>query len=62
MRIFSWNVNGIRAVLKKGSLQKFLAEYEPDILCLQEIKAKPEQIEVPEGYNIIINSAEKGTL
>ena len=39
IKIFSWNVNGIRAVINKGALQKFLDEYDPDILCLQEIKA-----------------------
>ena len=44
MRIFSWNVNGLRAVLNKGALQKFLDEEKPDILCLQEIKARPEQV------------------
>lgn len=58
MKIFSWNVNGLRAVLKKGALQKFLDEYQPDILCLQEIKAKPEQVDIS-GYNIIVNSAVK---
>ena len=58
MKIFSWNVNGLRAVIKKGALQKFLSEYQPDILCLQEIKAKPEQVNIP-GYNIIVNSAVK---
>ena len=45
MKIFSWNVNGLRAVLRKGALQEFVAKEQPDILCLQEIKAKPEQIE-----------------
>lgn len=59
LKIFSWNVNGIRAVIKKGALQEFLEEYKPDILCLQEIKAKPEQVEVPEGYNMIVNSADR---
>ncbi len=59
LKIFSWNVNGLRAVINKGALQKFIDEYRPDILCLQEVKAKPEQIQVPEGYNIIINSAKK---
>lgn len=59
MKIYSWNVNGLRAVLKKGALQKFLAQEKPDVLCLQEIKAKPEQIEVPEGYNMIVNSAKR---
>ena len=59
LRIFSWNVNGLRAVSRKGELQKFLEEYKPDVLCLQEIKCKPEQVEIPDGYNIIINSADK---
>ena len=49
MKIYSWNVNGIRAVLKKGTFQKFLADHQPDILCLQETKAERDQvvIEVP---------------
>lgn len=42
-RIVSWNINGIRAVLKKGFLD-FLEREKPDVLCLQEIKARPEQI------------------
>lgn len=45
MRLFSWNINGIRAVVRKGELQKFLAEYQPDILCLQETKAEQGQAE-----------------
>ena len=49
MRIYSWNVNGIRAVLKKGELDKFLAYENPDILCLQETKAKRDQVEVDFG-------------
>ncbi|MFV0485167.1 MAG: exodeoxyribonuclease III [Candidatus Saccharimonadales bacterium] len=58
MRIFSWNVNGLRAILKKGELQSFIAGYKPDILCLQETKAKEGQAEVdlPE-YQEIWNSA-----
>ena len=58
--LFSWNVNGIRAVLRKGALQKFIAEYQPDILCLQETKAKQGQAEVdlPE-YEELWNSAER---
>ena len=60
MRIFSWNVNGIRAVLRKGDLQKFMLEMDPDILCLQETKAKKGQVEVDfEGYEEIWNSAER---
>lgn len=46
MKIFSWNVNGIRASLSKGAFQKFIAEYQPDILCLQETKAKKGQAEI----------------
>lgn len=45
MKLFSWNVNGIRAVLKKGALQTFIENYNPDILCLQETKA--EKLETP---------------
>lgn len=50
MRFYSWNVNGLRAVINKGALQKFLATEKPDILCLQEIKARPDQvlIDLPE--------------
>lgn len=60
MRIFSWNVNGIRAVIKKGALQDFVSEYQPDVLCLQETKAKQGQAEIdlPE-YEEIWNSAKK---
>jgi exodeoxyribonuclease-3 len=43
MRILSWNVNGIRAVEKKGFLQWVAAE-SPDMLCLQETKAEPGQL------------------
>ncbi len=46
MKIFSWNVNGIRAVIKKGDFKRFLDAYDPDILCLQETKAFDHQIEV----------------
>ncbi|MDE2399473.1 MAG: exodeoxyribonuclease III [Patescibacteria group bacterium] len=43
MRIISWNVNGIRAVHKKGFLVPFVKKYQPDIICLQETKAEREQ-------------------
>jgi exodeoxyribonuclease-3 len=43
MRILSWNVNGIRAVEKRGFVQ-WLADESPDILCLQETKAHPDQL------------------
>lgn len=60
VKIYSWNVNGIRAVLKKDALQPFLDKEQPDILCLQETKAKEEQValELP-GYNQFWYSAEK---
>lgn len=60
MKFYSWNVNGIRAVVKKGTFQKFIAEHQPDILCLQETKAERGQAEIdlPE-YREYWNSAEK---
>lgn len=45
MKIYSWNVNGIRAVQKKGLLEPFMSEHQPDVLCIQETKAQPEQVE-----------------
>ena len=45
MKFISWNVNGIRAVLKKGFME-FLAEQNPDIICLQETKAHKEQVDI----------------
>jgi exodeoxyribonuclease-3 len=60
MKIYSWNVNGIRAVLRKGALQSFISEHQPDILCMQETKAKQGQAETNfEGYEEYWNSAEK---
>ncbi len=58
--IYSWNVNGIRAVINKNTLLPFIASNQPDILCLQETKAKPEQVvlDIP-GYHNYWNSAEK---
>ena len=60
MKLYSWNVNGIRSVLNKGALQKLVHEQQPDILCLQETKAKQGQAEIdfPE-YEEFWNSAEK---
>jgi exodeoxyribonuclease III len=43
IRLLSWNVNGIRAAYKKGFVNWFIKE-KPDILCLQETKAHPEQL------------------
>lgn len=60
IKVYSWNVNGIRAVNNKGLWEPFLKSENPDILCLQEIKAKPEQINVfTDGYNVVWNSADK---
>jgi exodeoxyribonuclease-3 len=60
MKLYSWNVNGIRAVINKGAFQKFVAEHQPDILCLQETKAKEGQavIDLPD-YQEYWNSADK---
>lgn len=62
MKILSWNVNGIRAVQKKGFLE-WLARESPDILCVQETKAHPDQLDVfllhPPGYHVCWNAAEK---
>ena len=62
MRMISWNVNGIRAISKKGFSDWLQAE-SPDILCLQETKAHPEQLtkEVlePAGYRTYWAAAEK---
>ena len=60
LKICSWNVNGLRAVINKGALQKFIEAEKPDILCLQETKAKQGQAELdlPE-YEELWNSAER---
>ena len=60
MKIYSWNVNGIRAVINKGTFQSFIEQEKPDILCLQETKAKQGQaeIELPD-YEEYWNSADK---
>ncbi len=62
MKIISYNVNGIRAAVKKGFLT-WLEEESPDILCIQETKAQPDQIPVFEfeslGYHTYVYSARK---
>ncbi len=62
MKLLSWNVNGIRAVQKKGFLE-WLKTESPDILCIQETKASPEQLSKemlePEGYRTYWSSAER---
>lgn len=60
MRIASWNVNGIRAVHKKGLFTKFVDELRPDIICLQETKAEQHQSEVDlPDYTEYWHSAQK---
>lgn len=62
MKLVSWNVNGIRAVVKKGFLD-WLDEASPDVLCLQETKASEEQLGeellTPPGYYTFWHSGEK---
>lgn len=62
MKLVSWNVNGIRAVMKKG-FEESLATMDADVVCLQETKAQPDQVLEAladiKGYNIYTNSAVK---
>lgn len=62
MKIISYNVNGIRSAISKGLLD-WLHQEDPDVFCIQESKAQPEQIDVLQmqelGYHSYIHSAEK---
>ncbi len=59
MKIVTWNVNGFRAVLKKG-FEDFFNEADADIFCLQETKMQPDQADFhPQGYEEYFNSAQK---
>lgn len=62
MKLISWNVNGIRAVAKKG-LVDIIKELNADIICFQETKAQDDQVmealDGLEGYHVYTNSAEK---
>lgn len=59
MKLFSWNVNGLRACMNKG-FENFLAQAAPDVICLQETKMQREQAAfVFPGYEEYWNSAEK---
>ncbi len=66
MKLYSWNVNGIRAVQKKGLLEPFLAKHQPDVLCIQETKAQPDQVEddfaelFPEYHQYWYSAEKKG--
>jgi len=62
MRLISWNVNGIRAIMKKG-FQESLQLLNADVLCLQETKAQDDQVDEAlakiDGYHLYSNSAKK---
>ena len=60
MKLVSWNVNGLRSVLRRNFLE-YLADENPDILCLQETKCHPDQVEQlwPAAYTTYWNTAEK---
>ena len=59
MKLISWNVNGLRACLKKGFEDTF-NQLDADVFCIQETKMQPGQADfAPEGYTEYINSAEK---
>jgi len=59
MRLVSWNVNGIRSILGKG-FPDYLEKADADIVCLQEIKARPEQVDHRfEGYQVFWNPAQR---
>jgi exodeoxyribonuclease III len=60
VKLISWNVNGLRSVLGKGFLD-YLKKEKPDVLCLQETKCRPDDIEEawPAGYVSYWNPAVK---
>lgn len=62
MKLISWNVNGIRAAVKKGFIDQ-MVELDADVICLQETKAQPDEVEAAlndlEGYELFANSADK---
>ena len=62
MRIVTWNVNGIRAAIRKG-IDKFFDKIEADVWMLQEVRCLEEQLpkdwSVPEGYEMILHPAQK---
>ena len=59
MRLVSWNVNGLRSILGKG-LPGYLRQADADVVCLQEIKAHPHQVDHGfDGYHVFWNPASK---
>lgn len=58
MKLYSWNVNGIRAAVRKGVFEPFVRKHAPDVLCLQETKAERGQLEIElPGYHEFWHSA-----
>lgn len=62
MKLYSWNVNGIRAVINKGAFEEFMTKHKPDVLCLQETKAHKDQVEIdlPDYHEYWNSAAKKG--
>ncbi len=62
MRITTWNVNGLRAAIRKG-FQKHVDVMQPDVLLLQEIRVRPEQLppelQSPDGWHVVWNPAQR---
>ncbi|OLQ55857.1 exodeoxyribonuclease III [Bacillus licheniformis] len=60
MKLISWNVNGLRAVMRKMDFLAYLKEEDADIICLQETKIQDGQVDLqPEGYHVYWNYAVK---
>lgn len=62
MKLTTWNVNGLRAAVRKGFLER-VSEIAPDVLLLQEVRAFPEQLpaeaRIPDGWHVLWNPAER---
>ncbi len=60
--LYSWNVNGIKAILRKN-FKEFMKEYQPEVLCIQETKSQDEEVQKLlspfEGYYVFSHSAEQ---
>nr|WGE07940.1 exodeoxyribonuclease III [Bacillus subtilis] len=60
MKLISWNVNSLRAVMRKMDFLSYLKEEDADIICLQETKIQDYQVDLqPEGYHVYWNYAVK---
>jgi len=62
MKVISWNVNGLRAIVKKN-FEKAVRDLDADVLCLQETKANPQQVKevltILDGYEVYANAAKE---